>query len=267
MNLIKWVKEHKIWSAIITIALFLLPIMIVHNLFKITAPCKWLNANWTAGEVLGYCGDVVGAAATITAIVLTIIFTQDNQKGERKLSIKPHLQTDYQPVFDWEKIIGQVDNRAVFVVYPHDETERISSSNEPPYLLRKSDKKEPTREIIKALDCSRRCYIIQYNVANVGAGNAVNLSFTIDDKPVIQPFSLTVSDTKVFIILLKAELVKDKARSIYFKYEYQDVASMARYEQHETIVLLQEDNGSLNSSQQLNGVISQPKEILEGSSK
>ncbi len=261
MNLIKWTKDHKIWAAITVIALFFLPILIVHSLFEITAPCEWLVADWKAGEILAYCGAVLGAAVTITAVVLTIITTQENQKGERKLSIKPHLQTGHQPVFDSEKAIAQVANRAIFVVYPHDENEGISSSYEPPYLLRKSVNNDLTREIISVLDFSRRCYIIQYNVSNVGAGNAVNMSFTINDEAFIQPFSLTVNDTKVFVILLKAELLKDKTRSIGFKFKYQDVASMARYEQHETIILLAEDNGSLNSSQNMNDVISEPKEI------
>lgn len=262
MKLIKWAKEHKIWTVIIAIALFLFPILIVHSLFKIAAPCKWLAANWTAGEVLVYFGAVLGAAATITVIILTIIFTQENQKAERKLSIKPHLQTEYQPIFNRDKAIEQVANRAVFVLFPHNEFEGIGSTYEPPYLLKKSEEKDPQREILSTLNFSRKYYIIKYTVSNVGAGNALNLSFTINDKLVIPPFSLSVSDSKVFVILLNAELLKDKTRSLHFKYEYQDCASIAQYEQHETIVLFEEDNGSLNSRQQMNGLISQPKEII-----
>lgn len=261
VKLIKWVKEHKIWAGIIAIGLFLLPILIVHSLFKLTAPCNWLVANWSAGEVLDYCGNVLGATATITAIILTIIFTQENQKGERRLSIKPHLQTEYQPIFNRDKAMEQVAKSAIFVMYPHDEGESIGSSYQPPYFLKESEKKEPEREILNTLNLNRTYYIILYTISNVGAGNALNLSFTINDRHIVPPFSLTVSDTKVFVILLKAELLKDKTRSLRFKYEYQDVASIAHYEQHETIVLLEEDNGSLNSRQQMNDVISQPKEI------
>lgn len=239
----------------------MLPIIIVHSLFEITAPYNWLVANWKAGEVLGYCGTVLGAATTITAVVLTIIFTQENQKGERKLSIKPRLQTEYQPIFDREKAIKQVTNRAVFVEYPFDEKEGISNSYDLPYLLKKFEKKNSTDEIINGLDFSRRCYIIQYNVSNVGAGNAVNLFFTIDNNTVMPPFSLTANNTKVFVIILKAELLKDNTRPIHFKFKYEDVASIARYEQNEKIILLADDNGFLNSSQNMNDVISVPVEI------
>ena len=263
MNLIKWAKEHKIWVGIIVIILVLLPILIVHSLFKITAPCNWLVANnWTAGDVLVYIGEVLGAVATISAIILTIIFTQENQKNERKLSIKPHLHAEHQPIFKTDRVKEQVANRAIFIVFPLNESENVTSSYEPPYILTKSNEdqqKDPIREILTTLDFCRKYYVLQYTISNVGAGNALNLIFKINDKPVIQPFSLTVNNTKTFVVLFKAELL-DKPCSIQFKYDYQDVASIARYEQQETIVLFREDNSSLNISQQIDKVLSQPKE-------
>jgi len=65
MKLMNWLKEHNSYSLTIAIVVFLLPIFIVHILFKISAFSKWTIANWTAGEVLGYCGEVLGAAATL----------------------------------------------------------------------------------------------------------------------------------------------------------------------------------------------------------
>lgn len=261
MKLIKWAKEHKIRIGIIAIVLFLFPILIVHSLFTITSPCKWLIANWTAGDVLVYCGEVFGAVATIIAIIFTIIFTQENQQIERKLSIKPHIQTEHRPIYNSDKLMGLVNNRALFVTYPIDEREIIGSSYELPYFLRESEKKDPEKEILKTLDSLRKFYIIQYTISNAGAGNALNLSFTIDANPVIPPFSLTVNDTKIFVIILKAELLKDIRRSIQIKHVFQDVASIAKYEQHETITLLKEDNGMLKLSQHLNDLLSQPQEI------
>jgi len=149
-------------------------------------------------------------------------------------------------MFHSDKAIERVANKVIFVVYPYDKSERIASSYEP---------------ILNVLDFNREYYIIQYTILNVGAGNALNLSFKTNDKPVIPPFAQAVSDTKVFVILLKVELLKGKKRSLCFKYEYQDVASIEQYEQHETIVLIEEDNGSLNSTQQMNDIISQPEEI------
>jgi hypothetical protein len=263
VKLIKWIKEHKVWATIIIIAILLLPILIVHSLFEINTPYKWLEANWKAGEILGYIGSILGAAATITAVVLTIIFTQENQKTERKLSMKPYFQTDYHPIFYRDKAIEKIANRAVFVQYPYDENEGISSSYEPPYYLKETDAKNNMNmeERVSAEFIPERYYILQYSLSNVGAGNAINISFTINDKRFIPPFSLTVNNTKVFVIIFKAELLKNKTRSIHFKFVFQDVASMALYEQHETITLYMTENGSINSCQYTDDVISLPKEI------
>lgn len=261
LKLIKWIKEHKIWSSTIAFIVILLPIVIVHSLFKIPAPYEWLIANWNAGEILGYSGDVLGAVATIIAIVLTILFTQENQKSERKLSVKPHLQTEYQPIFNLDIAIEQKNNRKVFIIYPLNEDEGIGSTYDPPYILEKYNKKDLESAILNKLEFLRSYYIIKYTLRNVGAGNAVNLTFTLNDKPVVTPFSLIVSDEKVFMIILKTELIRDTTRSLNFKYVYQDVASIAKYEQHETIILRKEESGNLNSSQNVNDIISQPEEI------
>jgi len=206
----------------------------------------------------------IRCSSNIIAIILTIIFTQENQKRERKLSIKPHLQTEYHPIFNTEKAKKLVSDRAIFIMYSHDEndeSEIISSTYEPPYLLQKSKTEDPQKNIIRELAYWRKYYITKYSVSNVGAGNALNLSFTINNKPVISPFSLTVNGTKVFVIIFKAELLKEKERPLYFKFEYQDVASIAKYNQHETIILFASDNGSLNSKQDMNNIISQPEEM------
>jgi len=76
------------------------------------------------------------------------------------------------------------------------------------------------------------------------------------------PFYFTVhNNTKVFVIIFKAELLKNKTRSIEFKFEFTDVASMAKYEQHETITLFMTEYGTMTSYQNTDDVISQPKEI------
>lgn len=261
LKIIKWIKEHKIWTVTISLVVILLPIVIVHILFKVPAPFEWLVANWKAGEILGYFGNVLGAVATIIAIVLTILFTQENQKSERKLSIKPHLQTEYQPIFNLDTAIEQ-KKQAVFIEYPFDKNENIGSTYDPPYILEKYNKKEdPESSILHKLEFLRSYYIIKFTLRNVGAGNAVNLTFTLNDKPVVTPFSLIVSDKMVFVIIFKAELIQDTTRYLNLKYVYQDVASIARYEQHETIILKKEKDGILNSGRNVNDVISQPEEI------
>lgn len=58
--------------------IIVLPIAI-HFLFKQDFNIKWLYAEWSAGDVLGYCGTIIGALATIIAVYITIKHTKEEQ--------------------------------------------------------------------------------------------------------------------------------------------------------------------------------------------
>ena len=55
-----------------------LPIAI-HFLFKQDFNIKWLYAEWSAGDMLGYCGTIIGALAAIIAVYITIKHTKEEQ--------------------------------------------------------------------------------------------------------------------------------------------------------------------------------------------
>jgi len=262
MKFIKFISEHKIISALIAIGIFVLPIIIVHVLYKLTTPYTWLIAEWEAGDLLNYCGAVLGAAATIVAIVLTIIFTVENQKSERKLSIMPRLNTTYIPKFIRKDTILK-EGQIVYITYPLDEKENIGSSHEPPHFLRKAEE-DKVKGILESLSFYRENYIIHYTISNIGAGNAINIKFAIDGKQIMQPFSLVANNSKEFIIILKSELLNKlnkRNRFIRFNFEYEDVASIGKYEQHERIELYLEDDESLNTRQTVNDILSMSKDL------
>lgn len=48
---------------------------------------------WGAEEVFGFWGEVVGAGATILALIYTIMYTEYQRIAERKELSKPHLYT------------------------------------------------------------------------------------------------------------------------------------------------------------------------------
>lgn len=262
MQLLELIKKHKVRTVLIIAAFFLLPILITHSLFKLNAPCELLRAEWSAGDLLGYWGSIFGAAATIIAVVLTIQFTLANQREERKLSIKPYLQSMYHPIYRIDDA-SKADGKTIFMTYPHqnDKEELISSSLETPYLLSKIKKDSTEEAIIDALGFVKEYYILHYSLSNVGAGNAIKISFTIDDKISIPAFSLAMNSDKNFIIILKATLLHEEKRIIRFAFTYEDAASIARYEQSENIILYSEDDQSLNTRQNLNDLITAPQEI------
>ena len=58
-KILKWIKQHKIRMVLILAVIILLPIIVIHFLFKITTDCYWIHADWQSGDVLGYFGDVL----------------------------------------------------------------------------------------------------------------------------------------------------------------------------------------------------------------
>lgn len=264
MKFIKFIKEHKGISIIIIMIIFILPVVIINTLFKIAAPYEWLIAEWTAGELLNYWGAILGAAATIIAIVLTIRFTIENQKDERKLSIKPCLNTTYKPMFiRTESIVS--GGEIVYIMYPlneKDENENIGASYEPTYSLKKAEE-DKVKGTLDSLSFYKKNYIIHYRISNVGAGNAINIKFMIDGKLIIPPFTLIANSNRAFIINLKSQLLNKGNRFIRFTFEYDDVASIGKYEQCECIEFYLDEENSLNTRQAVNDTLSMPKDFGE----
>ena len=53
-KIFKWIEKHKILTFIIFAAIIFAPIIIIHILFKIDAPCEFFVTKLEAGDVLGY---------------------------------------------------------------------------------------------------------------------------------------------------------------------------------------------------------------------
>lgn len=265
---------HKVRSCLIIIGAIILPMIFVHVLFQFSGP-SYLQAVWSAGDVLGYLGAILGAAATIVAIVITVQITaedrtddQQRQIKEQKLSIKPHFQTTHNPMFNKSDAAHLANGKTVFVTYPttsrREDDISPGSTLDIPYLLKVSKSSKSSLkadEIMEQISFTRDFYILKYTLENVGAGNAVNIQFRIDEMPLIPAFSLVVNTSKEFVFLFGKELVTNGEHRIVFDYEYSDVATMARYKQSEVISLFCEDDGALNSRQSMDDLISMPTEV------
>lgn len=62
---------------------------VLHLLYKLPAPAFALEAVWGAGEMLDYIGSILGAAATIGAVWLTIRDEREGRLEEQRLSTVP----------------------------------------------------------------------------------------------------------------------------------------------------------------------------------
>jgi len=71
-------KKWWFW-AIVALCLLILVPLTINFLFRNHFGVEWFVAEWTAGEALSYVGTILGAGATICAVVLTISYSRERQ--------------------------------------------------------------------------------------------------------------------------------------------------------------------------------------------
>lgn len=73
---------------------------------------------WRGEDVLSYYGSLLGAVATIIAVILTIKFTVEKEKKERKEAVKPYLQTRSRTIYSlsdkvFDEDVVYIDRKSV----------------------------------------------------------------------------------------------------------------------------------------------------------
>ena len=67
-----WFKQHMSLSIVIGIGIFIVPMILVHVLFKMQIPYRILQAEWSAGDVLQYYGSYLSFIGTVLLGLLAI---------------------------------------------------------------------------------------------------------------------------------------------------------------------------------------------------
>ena len=64
-EILQWIRKHKKLTMMLIVLIVFLPIIVIHILFKIKSNCYWIQAEWDAGYMLGYFGEVLSFIGTI----------------------------------------------------------------------------------------------------------------------------------------------------------------------------------------------------------
>lgn len=80
-RMFNWIKEHKKSSIAILLALFIVPIVAVHFLFKWKTDVYWIQADWDSGDVLAYIG---GFYAFLGTVIFSMLALWQNHQIEKK---------------------------------------------------------------------------------------------------------------------------------------------------------------------------------------
>ena len=176
--------------------------MIVHVLFKLHLNCCFFTAEWTAGELLSYCGSIVGAIATIYVLQETIKATADLQTEERSYLSKQQKEDNAFSI------------RPYFLVT----AKQFTSSDNDFY----TELSNPAMEKRWSGDIN-----VLIRLENVGAGNAVDVFATVyqsgNDKFTVPIPASVVGRQQTFLIRNCSD------EDLYFEIMYSDIANITKY--------------------------------------
>lgn len=256
--------------------LFVLVIPILINLaYSKPAFIPWLAMSWDAKDALAFYGSILGAGATIIALVATIRFTTNSQKKERKLSIKPRLDSK------WKNITREILSFAkgddyIFINCTDDKI--VSSIQVPDDLINLVEKQKKANtgltgnastdyligECKKAFakaytEYQNSHFVLLYEVSNYGA-NAIEINFRINEDMVYMPFCIGTNEKVKFIIAFDKKFVGNSPKRINIELIYTDVCSLGWYSQEESFILGL-SNTEFQLEQALETKLNSPKEI------
>ena len=102
-TLFKWISEHKKLCFWIIVGIIILPLTVIHILFKIKTHCYWIEADWESGDVLGYFGDVLAFLGTVILGYVSLLLNEKAIKQNDKLVNMQHNQEKAISIFDQEE--------------------------------------------------------------------------------------------------------------------------------------------------------------------
>ena len=270
----KTITSTVLITVILIFFVFVVPI-IINWMYKTPARLPIFAMSWEAKDVLSFYGSILGAAATIIALTKTIKFTRENQREERKLSIRPYLETrkynytDFDDIPDKKDVI-YLDIMPNIITYqgglPDDVSEIKNIKNrkafEKNYNLENLDDAMYSTRIANYFNDK---YLLYYEVINCGAGNAINVSFNINSRCIIPSFCVTTTESKKIMLVLNKELLERSGEyELKFAFVYYDIASLAKYYQTETIIFTNKNKyAELKTLQKSGTFLTEPMEIPE----
>jgi hypothetical protein len=239
--------------------------------FKTPALLPVFAVAWKVEDALSFYGDILGAAATIFVLQRTIRFTVENQKDERKLSIKPYLETKKYNYTDVLKIPTDQD-----ITYLNISKRGITFQGALPddimdlRILQDRMKNQLSIDPFDQATFDLRIetlmktkYYLYYEVSNCGAGNAINVHLYVNNNPLLPSFCVTTDTPKKFMFILNSDLLDTDTNEYTHKlfFAYDDIASLARYQQSEYIIFSRSDTNNLKTFQQSGSLLTKPVEI------
>lgn len=98
-KILDWIRKHKVQTLLILITIIFAPIMLIHILFKFSAPNEFLVATWSSGELLGYFGDILTFLGTVTLGYIAVLQSEKANNISENLMKMDLIKS--KPCFDF----------------------------------------------------------------------------------------------------------------------------------------------------------------------
>lgn len=270
----------KFWTPvkIVIVVLFIIVAIgipfIINMAYSVDDECVIFETIWGAEEVFGFWGELVGAGATILALIYTIMYTEYQRVNERKESCKPHLSTSMD-IWEAEDIRKKQWNYDYAIVFGKD-VDIHGLAEWPPIIktgrmidnIKSEDYPKETflemkLESAKArLECVKDHLIIEYFVKNVGIGTAIDITLYVDGKKTILPFSLVTAETRRILLICNLEKIeKEDEWDIELKFDYLNVYRDSKFTQKEIFHVYRDEKELLCLTQDFEQTLSKPIEV------
>lgn len=232
----------------------------INWIYKIPAWHPVSEMSWEAKDALQFYGSLLGATATIFALVSTIRFTVNSQKEERKLTIKPRLDSKLK---GHNKNLLSITEDDDFVFIEYSDTLMVSSEIIPEEIAKilalqkklemtnvrvTGDMEEFIREgLYESFKKKYDTYIdkhllILYEIYNYGANNALEVNFKINGNGACPPFCVPTNIAKRFILIFDEDYLLNEGKEIEISLTYTDICSLGKYNQKEKVFLCKKDS-------------------------
>jgi hypothetical protein len=229
---------------------------------------------WDAADALGFYGSLLGAAATIFVLQRTIEFTRDSQREDRKLSVKPRLETEWLPYAD--HLLSLDQDEYLFVCF---EEKIITSSKLLPEHIRSITSMQKRLDTSKesaspvdysfnkvTLDYATKSFLEKhsislYEIHNYGAANAIDVSLQINGEEIYPRFCISTEQAKRIVLIVHESRLIDQHKQMDITLQYSDICSIGHYQQTETLHIRKNAN-SFDIIQNDNDFLSTPIELI-----
>lgn len=257
-----WYKRWYFIILFVIIIIILLPLPYTIPIISAT--------RYNEGDILGFYGNIIGAGATLVVFFFMIGFTTKNQKEERRISVKPQLQTKLYP-YDKNKLFYENASNFIMFLEYHEDARPIEGSYTCPVdFLKDTKKREHVSSLLRGFEGLQNYLVLKCDIANIGSNSAVSINISINDKPAPSGFSLPVGVEESLFYVFGKEILKSssgknpfvkKERVIKFVYSFKDVVALTEYEQCESITVTSDSDDVMGYYQIGNDRLNEPKEI------